>query len=223
MISDAEEQFLRQFESDDDDVEIIEVVGLDEDSPAEDPPEDSEDSPGEVVLNLDQAGEEQEPGVPSAADRGVGSEPVEPDEPDDRLIRLQADFENLTKRADRERQEYGNIALVSLVSRLLPIVDNFERAIDAAADAENPTALRDGVVLIFRQLLGELRKEGLTAIEALGQRFDPHIHEAVETQAATGQTRYRVIEEVRRGYFFNGKLVRPSLVKVDIDASESDD
>ena len=220
MTSDAEKQFLRQFDSDDDDIEIIEVVGLDEDSPAACPLEDSADPPAEVVLNLDEAGEEQEPGVPADADQGVGGEPGEQD---DRLIRLQADFENLTKRADRERQEYGNIALVSLVSRLLPIVDNFERAIDAAADAENPTALRDGVVLIFRQLLGELRKEGLTAIEALGQRFDPHIHEAVETQAATGQTRYRVIEEVRRGYFFNGKLVRPSLVKVDVDAPESDD
>ena len=220
MTSDAEKQFLRQFDSDDDDIEIIEVVGLDEDSPAACPLEDSVDPPAEVVLNLDEAGEEQEPGVPADADQGVRGEPVEQD---DRLIRLQADFENLTKRADRERQEYGNIALVSLVSRLLPIVDNFERAIDAAADAENLRALQDGVVLIFRQLLGELRKEGLTAIEALGQPFDPHIHEAVETQAATGQTRYRVIEEVRRGYFFNGKLVRPSLVKVDVDASESDD
>ena len=218
MTSDAEKQFLRQFDGDDDDIEIIEVVGLDEDSPAAGPLEDSADSP-EVVLNLDEAGEEQESGVPSAADRGDGGEPVEQD---DRLIRLQADFENLTKRADRERQEYGNRALVSLVSRLLPILDNFERAIDAATGAENADALQDGVVLIFRQLLDELRKEGLTAIEALGQSFDPNIHEAVETQAATGHTRYRVIEEVQRGYLFNGKLVRPSLVKVDVDASESD-
>lgn len=209
MSNTTEDQYLQQFDGDDDDIEILEVVGLDEDSPAALPVDAAEPRPEEIVLSLDDG--PAEPGT------------VATDTPhDERLTRLQADFENLTKRAERERLEYGGKAVSYLVSRLLPVLDNFERAIEAAEGGANADPLQQGVVLIFRQLLDELRKEGLRAIEPVGQPFDPTVHEAVETLAPTGHARYRVIEEVQRGYFFNGRLLRPAQVKVGIDDSETD-
>ena len=100
---------------------------------------------------------------------------------------------------------------------MLPIVDNLERALDTPSAASGD-AFYEGVVLIFRQLLDELRKEGVTPIEATGQAFDPLLHDAVEIDQP-GHSCYRVVEEIQRGYRLNGRLIRPSLVKVVHDPS----
>jgi molecular chaperone GrpE len=136
---------------------------------------------------------------------------------------LQADFENLKKRTERERRGYTQRATVTVVARLLPVLDNFERALTISAEPTDGEAMRDGVVLIFRQLLEELRREGLEAIEAVGQSFDPEIHEAVETDTTSGRPSNIVTEEFLRGYRLKGDLLRPALVKVSIDPKDDVD
>jgi len=142
---------------------------------------------------------------------------------DQRFKRLQADFENLNKRSERERRDYTERATMTLVSRLLPVLDNFERALAISSEPTDGEPMRDGVVLIFKQLLEELRREGLEVIEAVGQSFDPEIHEAVETDTTSGKASNIVTEEFLRGYRLKGDLLRPALVKVSIDPTDDVD
>ena len=95
----------------------------------------------------------------------------------ERLLRLQADFENFRKRAQREKDEARQFANQSLIEKQLPILDNFEMALAAAKDAD--PALRDGVQMIYDQLLGILRDSGVETIDATGEEFDPNLHEAI--------------------------------------------
>jgi molecular chaperone GrpE len=132
---------------------------------------------------------------------------------DDRLRRLWAEFDNARRRGERERSEFLQFATIDLVRTLLPVLDDFERAIKVeAADKE----YAKGVELIYQRLSDILRKNGLEPIEATGKRFDPAQHEAVqrvETADAEDQT---VLEEFQRGYNFKGKLLRPAWVKVAV-------
>ena len=205
--SELENQRYQGFDSDSDEIEILEVVGLDEDSPADQAIEPSlaGDSVPEYVLDLDDGEPRPEPSEESA-------EAIEATYRE-RLARLQADLDNFKKRVERERQEHVDLATNGVVTRLLPVLDNFERAL-GSAHHDSPEAMMDGVTLIFRQLLDELRKEGLSAIEAVGQPFDPNLHDALETTSASGQSSYVVIQELQRGYKLHGRLLRPALVKV---------
>ena len=186
----------------DDEIEILEVVGLDEDAPAA--------SPEELEVEFEDDGAPAPGGIgvpPTSAKSAVAQER-------ERYLRLYADFENLKKRVERERVEHRLRATESLLSRLLPVLDNFERALAARAGEEG---LRSGVQMIYRQLFDELRREGLRPVEALGQAFDPTIHEAVATAADSGLPPHTVVGELQRGYFFGDRLLRPSLVRVQTD------
>jgi molecular chaperone GrpE len=186
-------------------VEILEVVGVDEDAPPA--PAD------EVEVEFDDEGGPLPalPGRPAPAP--AGAESVERE----RYLRLYADFENLKKRVERERVEHRLRATESLLERLLPVLDNFERALAARSGEE---ALRTGVQMIYRQLYDELRREGLKPVEALGQLFDPSVHEAVATTADSGLPAHTVVGELQRGYFFGDRLLRPSLVRVQTDEAQ---
>jgi molecular chaperone GrpE len=186
-------------------VEILEVVGVDEDAPPA--PAD------EVEVEFDDDGGPLPalPGRPAPAP--AGAESVERE----RYLRLYADFENLKKRVERERVEHRLRATESLLERLLPVLDNFERALAARSGEE---ALRTGVQMIYRQLYDELRREGLKPVEALGQLFDPSVHEAVATTADSGLPAHTVVGELQRGYFFGDRLLRPSLVRVQTDETQ---
>ena len=131
----------------------------------------------------------------------------------DRLVRRQADFENFRRRVARERAELVEFAGVESVHALLPVVDDFERALKVeCADKEYVR----GMDLICQRLIEALKKLGLEPIAAAGQPFDPNLHHAVEmvqTGEAGDQT---VIEEYQRGYNFRGRLLRPSMVKVAV-------
>jgi len=190
----------------DDEIEILEVVGLDEDTPAA-PPEEIE-----VEFEDDGASGRDRTGVPSSSPQGAEAQERE------RYLRLYADFENLKKRVERERVEHRLRATESLLSRLLPVLDNFERALAARGGEDG---LRSGVQMIYRQFFDELRREGLRPVEALGQTFDPTIHEAVATAADSGLPPHTVVGELQRGYFFGDRLLRPSLVRVQTDDGEA--
>jgi molecular chaperone GrpE len=130
----------------------------------------------------------------------------------DLLLRKQAEFENFRKRIERERAESRSSAAIDLVRRLLPALDNLERGLRSSEGAADP--LRQGVVLIHQQILDALRKEGLQPIESLGSPFDPQFHEAVEVLDVDGFEQGVIVEEMQKGYTFNGRLLRPALVKV---------
>ncbi len=129
----------------------------------------------------------------------------------DRLLRLQADFENFRRRTRQEKEDLSSVVVQGLIGDLLPVIDNLERALAAAtADGE---ALRTGVDMVYKQLMEVLGKNGLEPIEAVGEKFDPNFHQAVMRQTSE-EEEDTVLEELQRGYSVRGKVVRPSMVKV---------
>ncbi len=148
-----------------------------------------------------------------AADRD--SLATEKSELEDRLLRLRAEFDNYRRRVERERSDYLQFAAMDLVRQVLPVLDDFERAL------KHETADREyakGIELIFQRLSETLKKMGLEPLETEGRKFDPNLHEAVqrvETDEAEDQT---ILEEFQKGYNFRGKLLRPAMVKVAVKA-----
>jgi molecular chaperone GrpE len=136
------------------------------------------------------------------------------DEYYDLLLRKTAEFDNFRKRTERDRQTLADAAAADLLSELLPLVDDLERALRAEPGAEGVDAYRRGVELIHRQLLDVLRKRGVRAIDAGGADFDPYYHQAVAHEPAEGRREGEVIEEFRRGYMLGDRLLRPAMVKV---------
>ena len=133
----------------------------------------------------------------------------------DKLVRRQADLENYRKRVERERSELYQHGRDDVLLQFLPVVDNFERALSSLETSEGDAeALRHGVELIHKQFTDALSKFGLETVEAVGQTFDPHVHEAVTTEATDKHKENTVIEEFQRGYRIGDRLLRPSKVKV---------
>ncbi len=133
----------------------------------------------------------------------------------DQLLRRQAEFENYRRRMDREKSELASRARADVVLELLPVYDNFERALSSLEKSSvDAQALRQGVELIHKQLKDALTKLGLQPIEAVGQTFDPHLHEAVTIEPTDEHEENTVIEEFQRGYKLGDRLLRPAQVKV---------
>jgi molecular chaperone GrpE len=133
----------------------------------------------------------------------------------DKLLRRQAEFENYRKRVERERGELYQHGRDDVLLQFLPVVDNFERALSSLETSEGDAeALRHGVELIHKQFKDALAKLGLEPVEAVGQTFDPHVHEAVTTEATDKHKENTVIQEFQRGYKIGDRLLRPAKVKV---------
>ena len=132
----------------------------------------------------------------------------------DQYLRTLAEFENAKKRLSREKEEFARYASETVVRDLLPIVDSLDQALVAVDKQSDPQAVIKGVHLIYRQLLGLLEKEGVKRIPTVGERFDPHKHEAVAQVEADGKPEDTVAEEVQVGYTMHGKVIRPAIVKV---------
>jgi molecular chaperone GrpE len=137
----------------------------------------------------------------------------ERDDLQERLLRSAAEFDNYRKRTERERRELSDAVAADLIRDLLPVVDDLERAIAAAADSADPV-LRSGVELIHRQLLDVLKRRGAEPFETIGQDFDPAWHESIASEPAAGRRDGEIVGEIRRGYRIGRKLVRPAMVKV---------
>jgi molecular chaperone GrpE len=134
----------------------------------------------------------------------------------ERYVRTAADFENYKKRAARERQEASRYAQEALLGKLIPVLDNFEMALAAVDSAGGGTveSLRTGVAMIHGQLKAVLTEVGLEAVEALGQAFDPNRHEAVAQAESAEVPEGQVLHQLRRGYRFQDRLLRPASVVV---------
>src|SRR5271169_4593326 len=132
---------------------------------------------------------------------------------------LQADFENYRKRVEREMGELEEFSTLGLVRKLISVLDDLDLAVASATKAEDK-GLLEGVRMVQKNLNSALEAEGLQAIKAIGAPFDPSTHEAVDKVQGKGNAEDMVIEELRKGYTFKGKVLRPSAVKVEMAAKQ---
>jgi molecular chaperone GrpE len=129
----------------------------------------------------------------------------------ERLARLQAEFENARKREARERTDFREFAVSGAVEQFLPVLDNFQLALGSAGSVEQ---LRTGIELIVKQMEEVLRSLNVVPVETVGTKFDPRVHEALESVDRSDLPDHQVLEEVRRGYRIRDRLLRPALVRI---------
>jgi molecular chaperone GrpE len=187
-------------------------------------PTDAAGSPADQASDAPDQDRSSENGKPpedpcSDLQAGLTAAQAESEQWRDRFLRKAAEFENFRKRTDKEKTESLLLAKSSVFLEFLPVVDACERALtsfrNAHADAaENLGEYRQGVELLYHQLLDTLRRAGVTPIEAKGQAFDPNLHEALVREESPNHEENTVLEEFRRGYLFKDRLLRPAQVKV---------
>ena len=131
----------------------------------------------------------------------------------ERVLRLQADFDNYRRRTRQEQSELGAFVTQNFIKELLPVLDNFERALTSRPD-DDASGFGAGVEMIFRQFYGVLEKQGVTVVETVGSMFDPAKHEAIMRDEASDQPEGTIVAELQKGYAASGKVLRPALVKV---------
>jgi len=130
----------------------------------------------------------------------------------DRFLRAQAECDNIIKRNKKEKEEWIKYSNETLIKDLLPVIDNLERAISHATDANSADALREGIELILRGLKDALVKSGLEEVKAAGKQFDPSLYHAVSTREDTEVEAGIVLDELQKGYTLNKRLIRPAMV-----------
>ena len=133
------------------------------------------------------------------------------DELYDKHLRLMAEFDNFKKRTQKEKEELGAFATVNTIEKLLPVIDNLERAISSI---EEKNTFSDGVEMVYKQLIEILEKIGVEEIESVGKEFDPNIHNAVMHIEDEESGSNIIVEEFMKGYKFKDKVIRYSMVKV---------
>lgn len=131
-----------------------------------------------------------------------------------RFQRLQAEFDNYRRRTQAEKEELATVAIQGFLVTLLPVVDNFERALGVVNGVKDIDSFREGIEMIYKQLINVLREEEVFPIESVGQPFDPNKHEAFMVEESDDIDPNIVLEEFKKGYEYKGKVIRPSMVKV---------
>jgi len=137
------------------------------------------------------------------------------DEKENKILRVQADFENYKRRARTEVETVQKYRSQHVVSDLLPALDNFERALGIDPDNEQTKSLLEGMQMVYRQLVEALKNEGVEPIEAGGKEFDPNLHQAVMQVEDENYDSNIVVEELQKGYKLKDRVIRPSMVKVN--------
>ena len=192
-----------------------------------------EEEKKETVLEEDaekvaeDAAKEKESAAESTADEGAAKAPDANDEAakaaaakaeklQQQFVRLQADFANYKKRTAAEKLQISEVVKMDVLSGILPVIDNFERALKVPQDkvADDVKSFIDGYEMIYKQLLGVLEKEGVTKIDAVGKPFDPNYHQAVMRVPSDEYDDDVVVEVLQEGYLLGDKTLRPAMVKV---------
>ncbi|MDI6784295.1 MAG: nucleotide exchange factor GrpE, partial [bacterium] len=135
----------------------------------------------------------------------------------DKWLRVTADFDNFRKRMNKEKTEWREFAQEEIIAELLPVLDNFDRALAAATASSsngNANTFADGMKMVHKQLIDILSQYKVTVIDCVGKPFDPHFHDAVMTVPSAEFPEDSVVEEIQKGYLRNDKVIRPSMVKV---------
>jgi molecular chaperone GrpE len=139
---------------------------------------------------------------------------AEKEEMYNKFLRAQADLQNFRTRVNKEKEQMMKYASQRAIEALLPVVDNFERAITASKDATDKDALTEGIEMVFRQLQQVLEQEGVTTVPGVGSPFDPNMHQAVMQEESSEHESGIIIEEFQKGYMLKDRVIRPSMVKV---------
>ncbi len=137
------------------------------------------------------------------------------EEQENRYVRLQADFDNFRRRSRLDAEAAQKYRAQSLVTDILPALDNFDRALQVNTEDENTKSVMKGVEMVYRQLVEALQKEGVEAIESVGKPFDPYEHQAVMQVEDEAYEPNTVVEELQKGYKLKDKIIRPAMVKVN--------
>jgi len=166
----------------------------------------------EVKAEPDSIKETAEQAAEALLQAEIDKKDAELQEVNDRLMRLRADFDNFRRRTRQEKEELSAVVLQNFMTELLPLVDNFERAL--AAETADADLLRDGIVMVYNQFAAVLQKNGLEPIKAVGEKFDPNFHQAVMRVEDTTKEDNTVVEELQKGYIVQARVIRPSMVKV---------
>jgi len=148
-------------------------------------------------------------------EKDLASADKEAEEYLDYLKRLKAEFENYKKRISREGKKVAELAIEDLIKQLLPVMDDLERALNSARHSKDLSILTEGVEMVLNQLKSLLKKQGLEEIKAEGEEFNPYLHEAVMQVSFSKYPDNLVVEEMRKGYKLNDKILRPAMVKVN--------
>jgi molecular chaperone GrpE len=189
----------------------------------------SEPAKDEIAGDFPEAGHEEEAceeqGI-SLSDREALVEQIDKLEKEnealsDRLLRTMAEFDNYRKRVAREKDDLAKYGAEKMALDILPVADNFERALEQAKTAADAAAVVEGVKMIFKQFLATLEKFNIKPFDAIGQTFDPEKHEAMAQQNHPEYAENTVMAEFQKGYFLNDKLLRPARVVVSRGPEDS--
>lgn len=174
--------------------------------------EDTGESVADIEQEMEAAAQEAISGAPAASPQNEDFR--------DRYMRTLADFENFRKRSEREKADFQRYALGSVIRDLLPVLDNFDRALEHAEEGDE---FHKGVALIYKQLFEVLQRHGLKPITESGVRFDPNIHEAVIREEDASVPSHTVTAVLQKGYFLHDRLLRPAMVKVAVGGPEENE
>jgi len=137
------------------------------------------------------------------------------EEETNRHLRLRADYENFKRRAQLDRESAEKYKSQGILSNLLPVLDNFERAMQVETVSEESQSLRKGLEMVYKTLVEATEREGLQVIDAEGVSFDPNLHQAVMTETDDSKESGVVLQELQKGYKYKDRVLRPSMVKVN--------
>jgi molecular chaperone GrpE len=202
------------------DQDTVKTPQPDEDTPEQDNEQtaqsetETQDASAADVGGEASTSEEQAPAAESESESALEQEIADLK---NQLLRVHADFDNFRRRTRQEREDLQKFATKSVITDLLGVVDNFERALSSLPSDDATSDVRKGVEMVHRQLVTVLEKYGVQAMDAVGQPFDPTLHEAVmQEPAADGQAPGTVVQELQKGYTMHGKVLRPAMVKVTV-------
>ncbi|KOP64238.1 molecular chaperone GrpE [Bacillus sp. FJAT-18019] len=181
----------------------------------ENKPNSDESGPSEEAVNSEQETTVEETGE-TANSAEIEKLQAEVQEHQQRTLRVQADFDNFRRRTQKEKEELGKYASSKLITELLPVIDNFERALQASEENPEFESFSKGVNMIFRQLESVLAAEGLSAMKSVGEPFNPEYHQAIMQVESEEYEEGIVVEEVQKGYMLKDKVLRPAMVKVSM-------
>ena len=206
-MSKKDEQKMKEMQQESDEAEAEETAADEAEAP-----ETAEASESDAA-EADAAAEAEAPDEDAAALKAqVESLKAALEEKDNRVKRLQADFENFRRRTSKEREELANVVTQDLLKSMLPILDNFDRAM--AAEQKDNESFQKGVEMIYTQLHETLKNAGLELIDTAGQKFDPNFHQAVMRVENPDLEDDTIAQELQKGYIVKGRVIRPSMVQV---------
>ena len=164
---------------------------------------------------LNESGEEVELTIEEQLKQQISELETKLAEEENRFLRLRADFDNLRRRTQLDREAQEKYRAQSLLTDLLPVVDNFERALQVEVTSEDAIALNKGIEMVYKSLVDALNKEGLELIQAEGVQFDPTVHQAVMQESDSEKESGIVLRELQKGYKLKDRVIRPSMVSVN--------